>query len=216
MNLNIKNTFIFFLFFIFLFLFNYIYYYINDGNWNTLLSGQSIIINTDDKIYFKAELTPTTNNGIGTFTISNYCNLSGNIMSLLYGDDFENYDFETLRYIYGINKPVLGICLGMQMAVVEFARNVLGIKDANSAEFDENVQNPVIHIMEEQKAIMKKGGTMRLGAYDCHLKKGSVAAKAYGATKISERHRHRYEVNNEYINYCVNSCFSICNDELLC
>ena len=84
------------------------------------------------------------------------------------------------------------------MAVVEYARNVLGIKDANSAEFDENSKNQLIHIMEEQKEIDKKGGTMRLGAYPCILKKDSLAYKVYAKEEIQERHRHRYEYNNEY------------------
>ena len=82
------------------------------------------------------------------------------------------------------------------MAVVELARNVLGIADADSAEFDENSKNPVIHIMEEQKGIDKKGGTMRLGAYPCILKEETLARKIYGQEEISERHRHRYEYNN--------------------
>jgi CTP synthase len=87
----------------------------------------------------------------------------------------------------------------MQCAVIEYARNVVGLKDANSKEFDEAAMHPVIDLMLEQKNVKGYGGTMRLGAYDCIIKKGSVAAKAYGATKISERHRHRYEVNNEYL-----------------
>ena len=94
--------------------------------------------------------------------------------------------------------PFLGICLGMQMAVVEFARDVLGLSDANSEEFDNNSQNKVIHIMDEQKGIDKKGGTMRLGAYPCVLKEGSKAFELYGKKEISERHRHRFEYNNEY------------------
>lgn len=84
------------------------------------------------------------------------------------------------------------------MAVVEFARNVLKLKDANSIEFDEKTSSPVIHIMEEQKSIYKKGGTMRLGAYECKLKEGTIAYELYGKETISERHRHRYEYNNEY------------------
>lgn len=105
---------------------------------------------------------------------------------------------ETIKYARENKVPFLGICLGMQMAVVEFARNVLGLKDANSLEFDENTTNPVIHIMEEQKNINKKGGTMRLGAYDCVIKENTLAHKVYGKTMISERHRHRYEYNNDY------------------
>ena len=104
-----------------------------------------------------------------------------------------------IRYARENNLPFLGLCLGMQCAVIEYARNVVGIKDANSKEFDENAQNPVIDLMLEQKNVHGYGGTMRLGAYDCVLKKGSKAEKAYGTERISERHRHRYEVNNEYI-----------------
>ena len=103
-----------------------------------------------------------------------------------------------IQYARTKNVPFLGICLGMQMAVVEFARNVLGLKDANSAEFSETTQNPVIHIMDDQIGVDKKGGTMRLGAYPCVLKEGSLAKELYGTEKISERHRHRFEYNNEY------------------
>ena len=95
--------------------------------------------------------------------------------------------------------PTFGICLGMQMMVIEFARNVLGYKDANSAEMDDKTPHNVIDIMEEQKNIKDMGGTMRLGAYDCELTAGSRVAEAYGkATTIRERHRHRYEFNNKY------------------
>lgn len=84
------------------------------------------------------------------------------------------------------------------MAVVEFARNVLNLKDANSTEFSKTTQNPVIHIMDDQIGVYKKGGTMRLGAYPCILKERSLAKELYGTEKISERHRHRFEYNNEY------------------
>ena len=104
-----------------------------------------------------------------------------------------------IRYARENNLPFLGLCLGMQCAVIEYARNVLGLKEANSTEFDENSPAPVIDLMLEQKNVQGYGGTMRLGAYECVLKKGSIAYKAYGKEKISERHRHRYEVNNEYI-----------------
>ena len=103
-----------------------------------------------------------------------------------------------IKYARENNLPFLGLCLGMQCAVIEYARNVVGLKGANSAEFDEHAEYPVIDLMLEQKNVQGYGGTMRLGAYDCILKKGSKAAKAYGKEKISERHRHRYEVNNEY------------------
>jgi len=97
------------------------------------------------------------------------------------------------------NIPFFGICLGMQCAVIEFARNVLGHSDAHSTEIDRNTTHKVIDLMEEQKGIVEKGGTMRLGAYTCAVKKGSKANKAYGNVEISERHRHRFEFNNEYL-----------------
>ena len=104
----------------------------------------------------------------------------------------------TIQYVRENNIPFLGICLGMQMAVVEFARNVLGYKDANSEEFDETSTCKVIHIMEEQIHIANKGGTMRLGAYPCNILKNTLAEKVYKTNKISERHRHRFEYNNKY------------------
>ena len=104
-----------------------------------------------------------------------------------------------IRYARENNLPFLGICLGMQCAVIEYARNVVGLKDANSKEFDEGCTYPVIDLMLEQKNVKGYGGTMRLGAYDCIVKQGTKAEQVYGANKISERHRHRYEVNNEYI-----------------
>ena len=94
--------------------------------------------------------------------------------------------------------PFLGICLGLQCAVIDFARNVCGMKGANSTEFDKNTNFPVIDLMESQRAIKIKGGTMRLGAYDCEIKIGTKSYAAYRKKKISERHRHRYEVNNRY------------------
>ncbi len=95
--------------------------------------------------------------------------------------------------------PFFGICLGMQCATVEFARNVIGLVDANSTEFNKETPHPVIDLMEDQKNITTKGGTMRLGAYDCHLEKGSKAYSVYGSVNIQERHRHRYEFNNKYL-----------------
>lgn len=95
--------------------------------------------------------------------------------------------------------PFFGICLGMQMAVIEFARNVLGLTNAHSMEMDSSTSNAVISMMEEQKKIKMMGGTMRLGAYPCEIKGGSLAHEIYGATRISERHRHRYEFNNDYL-----------------
>jgi CTP synthase len=103
-----------------------------------------------------------------------------------------------VRYAREHKIPFFGICLGLQMAVVEFARNLLGLTGANSVEFDERTPHPVISLLESQAQIQDKGGTMRLGAYACVLKSGSLAARLYGKDKISERHRHRYEVNNSY------------------
>ncbi|WP_184541638.1 CTP synthase [Mucilaginibacter sp. FT3.2] len=106
---------------------------------------------------------------------------------------------QAIRYVRENNIPFFGICLGMQCAVVEFGRNVLGLENANSTEMNPETAHPVIGMMEDQKTITNKGGTMRLGAYACELKKGSKAATIYGKTSISERHRHRYEFNNEYL-----------------
>ncbi len=103
-----------------------------------------------------------------------------------------------IQYAREKSVPFLGICLGMQMAVVEFARNVAKLEAANSSELDENTQYPVIDLMEEQKGIDDMGGTMRLGAYPCKVTPGSLAHSLYGEDMISERHRHRYEFNNEY------------------
>ena len=97
------------------------------------------------------------------------------------------------------NIPYFGICLGMQIATIEFARNVLGYKDANSSEFDKNSTHKVIDFIHGQSDEIDKGGTMRLGAYPCHLQKDTKLSKLYGVSDISERHRHRYEFNNEYL-----------------
>jgi CTP synthase len=106
---------------------------------------------------------------------------------------------EAIKYARENKVPFLGICLGMQCAVIEFARNVLGMANANSTEMDAETPYPVIAMMEEQKALENKGGTMRLGAYPCVVKEGSKAFAVYGKKQISERHRHRYEFNNAYI-----------------
>jgi CTP synthase len=107
---------------------------------------------------------------------------------------------EAVKYARENNLPFFGICLGMQMAVIEFARNVLGWSDAHSTEMDPETTHPVIALMEEQKSIVNKGGTMRLGSYPCQLEEGSLAHKIYGDAEITERHRHRWEFNNNYIN----------------
>jgi CTP synthase len=103
-----------------------------------------------------------------------------------------------IQYAREHNVPYFGICLGMQLAVIEFARHVGGLTRAGSSEFDEECAEPVIDLMAEQVGVAKKGGTMRLGAYPCRLLEGTKTFKAYGAKEISERHRHRYEVNNAF------------------
>jgi CTP synthase len=115
-----------------------------------------------------------------------------------FGDRGTEGKILSIGYARQNNVPFFGICLGMQLAVVEFARNVAGIAGANSAEFDRDCTDPVIDLMPDQRHLRNKGATMRLGAFPCVLTPGSVAAEAYGATEISERHRHRYEFSNEY------------------
>jgi CTP synthase len=105
---------------------------------------------------------------------------------------------QAVRYARENNVPFLGICLGMQMAVIEYSRNVLGLSDASSTEMNSSTQNPVINLMESQKNITDMGGTMRLGAWNCAVTENTIAHKVYGETMISERHRHRYEYNNAY------------------
>jgi len=105
---------------------------------------------------------------------------------------------ETVRYARVNKVPMFGICLGLQCAIVEFARNVCGIEDAVSSEFGPNAKNQVISLMPDQAEVTEKGGTMRLGAYPCELKEGTLVRKIYGENLISERHRHRYEINNKY------------------
>ena len=106
--------------------------------------------------------------------------------------------FVALKWCREHDVPTFGICLGMQCMVIEFARNVLGMENANSTEMDTKTPYNVIDLMEEQKSISNLGGTMRLGAYECRLKEGSIPALAYGADIVSERHRHRFEFNEEF------------------
>ena len=105
---------------------------------------------------------------------------------------------QTAQYARENGVPYLGLCLGLQVMVVEYARNVLGLKGAGSSEMDSSCEDPVVDIMPEQKSITDKGGTMRLGAYPCHLVEGTLAHRAYGVSAVSERHRHRFELNNAY------------------
>ncbi len=126
--------------------------------------------------------------------------MNGVIVAPGFGDRGIEGKISAVKYVRENNIPFLGICLGMQCAVIEFARNVLGLKDANSKEMNEGkTKNPVIDMMEEQKSISNMGGTMRLGAYDCKLSKSSKIYEIYGSEMIKERHRHRYEFNNKYL-----------------
>jgi CTP synthase len=115
-----------------------------------------------------------------------------------FGDRGTEGKIEAIRYARQNKVPFFGICLGMQLAVVEYARNVCGMHDANSAEFAPDAPFTVIELMPDQRGVLDKGGTMRLGAYPCVLENGTIAAGAYGQHQISERHRHRYEVSNKY------------------
>jgi CTP synthase len=105
---------------------------------------------------------------------------------------------DAIQYCRENQMPFFGICLGLQCAIIEYARNVCGLDNANSYEFNQETKHPVIHLMDEQRHITNMGGTMRLGAYPCKIKRGTLAGRLYGKLNISERHRHRYEVNNEY------------------
>lgn len=124
--------------------------------------------------------------------------LDGVIIAPGFGQRGIEGKFVALKWCREHDVPTFGICLGMQCMVIEFARNVLGLTDANSTEMDPSTPDPVIDLMEEQKSISNMGGTMRLGAYDCRLAEGSRVAQAYGCTEVSERHRHRFEFNSAY------------------
>ena len=124
--------------------------------------------------------------------------LDGVLVAPGFGERGIEGKIKAVQYAREHNIPFFGICLGMQMAVIEFARNVLGLSDACSTEVDDNTPNPVISLMEEQKNITDMGGTMRLGSWDCKLREGSNVYNAYGMDLIAERHRHRYEYNNAY------------------
>lgn len=134
---------------------------------------------------------------------SDYAKILGHCDGVLVAPGFGERGIEgklaAIKYVRENNIPFFGICLGMQCAVVEFARNVAQLEHASSTEVNAKTPYPVIDLMPEQKKIKQKGGTMRLGAYDCSVSKGSKAYKAYGNEKISERHRHRYEFNNTYL-----------------
>jgi CTP synthase len=130
---------------------------------------------------------------------SNLDKLDGILVPGGFGDRGTEGKIWAARYARENKLPYFGLCLGMQIAVIEFTRNVLKLANANSQEFDENTPHPVIHLMEEQKAVTQKGASMRLGAYKCDLVEGSISRKSYDTEVVSERHRHRYEFNNAYL-----------------
>ena len=136
---------------------------------------------------------------IDTTTIEKkIAHLDGVLVAPGFGSRGVEGKIDAIRYARENNIPFLGICLGMQMAVIEFARNVLGLKEANSIEMDDQTPHPVISLMEEQKAVIDKGGTMRLGAWKCSISEGTIASNVYKTSEIMERHRHRYEFNDVY------------------
>jgi len=134
--------------------------------------------------------------------------LNGILVAPGFGDRGIEGKIKAVKYARENNIPFFGICLGMQMAVIEFSRNVLGMSDAFSTEIKKNCKSPVINLMESQKEVTKKGGTMRLGAWDCTVAKNSKTYNAYQSELISERHRHRYEFNNEYLEAIENAGMS--------
>ena len=125
-------------------------------------------------------------------------NIDGVLIPGGFGERGIEGKIEAVKYVRENKIPFLGICLGLQCAIIEYARNVCGFENANSFEFNQETKYPVIHLMDDQRHITNMGGTMRLGAYPCIIKRGTLANRLYGKLKISERHRHRYEVNNEY------------------
>ncbi len=125
--------------------------------------------------------------------------LSGVLVAPGFGERGIEGKIKSIKYLREKQIPFFGICLGMQCAVMEFGRNVLGLEGAASTEQIPNAQHPVIDLMEDQKEVTEKGGTMRLGAYPCELKEGTLARQIYGTAKVMERHRHRYEFNNAYL-----------------
>ena len=134
----------------------------------------------------------------GEFDVEKLANYDGILVPGGFGDRGIDGKIEAIRYARENNIPFFGICLGMQMACVEFARNVLKYEKATSTEFEKDTKYPIISLMEEQKGLKDMGGTMRLGSYPCVLAENSIAASVYGKTNIDERHRHRYEFNNIY------------------
>jgi len=148
----------------------------------------------------KVNVIPIHSEEINTKSVNQiFKNLNGILVAPGFGERGIEGKIESIRIAREKNIPFLGICLGMQMAVIEFARNVLGLNKANSTEMDINCEYPVISMMESQKNIKEKGGTMRLGSWRCAIENNSLAHKIYSTNEISERHRHRYELNIDFI-----------------
>jgi len=148
----------------------------------------------------KVDVIPIHSEHINKDNIANELkNFNGVLVAPGFGERGIEGKIEAIKYVRLNNIPFFGICLGMQMAVIEFARNVLNLDSANSTEMDENTSYPVIDLMNDQKNITDKGGTMRLGSWDCKLKENSLISKIYNSENVNERHRHRYEFNSKYL-----------------
>ena len=148
----------------------------------------------------KVDVIPIHSEHINKDNIANELkNFNGVLVAPGFGERGIEGKIEAIKYVRLNNIPFFGICLGMQMAVIEFARNVLNLDGANSTEMDENTNYPVIDLMNDQKNITDKGGTMRLGSWDCKLKENSLISKIYNSENVNERHRHRYEFNSKYL-----------------
>lgn len=156
-------------------------------------------IHAGAELEVKVQVTPIHSEYIDTKTIENkIANLDGILVAPGFGERGIEGKIEAVKYAREQKIPFFGICLGMQMAVIDYARNVLHLDGANSTEMDAQTPHPVIDLMDEQKSIVDKGGTMRLGAWKCQLTPGSIVEKVYNNQIIEERHRHRYEYNNKY------------------
>lgn len=156
-------------------------------------------IHAGAELEVKVKVIPIHSEYIDDSVLKNkIADLDGILVAPGFGERGVEGKIEAVKYAREQKIPFFGICLGMQMAVIDFARNVLGLKNANSTEMDENTPHPVIDLMDEQKNIIDKGGTMRLGTWNCKLTPGSIVAEVYQTEMIDERHRHRYEYNNAY------------------
>ena len=158
------------------------------------------LIHAGVKLFTKINLKWISSEKINSKNVfKKFKNINGILVAPGFGSRGISGKITTVKYARENKIPFFGICLGMQCACVEFARNVLNLKNANSTEFKEKTKNPIINLMEDQKSIKIKGGTMRLGSYKCRIKKNSIAFNSYMKNNINERHRHRYEFNNKYL-----------------